>query len=79
MKKPKTGADVFTSPLLDVDEAAAYLNVSPATVRRFRRDGVLPVVKLGGQSRSRIRFRRTDVEALIESGYTPATKGPLAP
>ena len=67
------------SPLLTVDEAAAYLNVTPSTVRRFRRDGVLPVVKLGGQVKSRIRFRRCDVEALIESGYSPATTGPLAP
>jgi excisionase family DNA binding protein len=67
-----------TSPLLTVDEAATYLNVTPATVRRFRRDGVLPVIKLGGQSKSRIRFRRADVDALIESGYTAATAGPLA-
>lgn len=70
--------DPSISPLLTVDETAAYLNVTPSTVRRFRRDGVLPVVKLGGHAKSRIRFRRTDVEALIESGYMPATTGPLA-
>ena len=66
------------SPLLTVDEAATYLNVTPATVRRFRRDGLLPVIKLGGHTKSRIRFRRADIDALIESGYTPATTGPLA-
>lgn len=67
------------SPLLTVDEAAAYLNVTASTVRRFRRDGLIPVVKLGGQAKSRIRFRRADIDALIESGYSPATAGPLAP
>ena len=64
--------------LLTVDEVATLLNVAPQTVRRFRRDGVLPVVKLGGKSKSRIRFRECDVLALIESGYQHATSGPLA-
>lgn len=78
MKKPKTGGDVFNSPLFDPDETAAYLNVSIATVRRFRRDGVLPVVKLGGKSKSRIRFRQSDLDALIAANTSPATTGPLA-
>ena len=78
MKKPRTGGDVFKSPLLDVDETAVYLNVSPATVRRLRRDGVLPVVKLGGKSKSRIRFRQADLDALIAANTSPATTGPLA-
>ena len=64
--------------LLTVDEVAILLNVAPSTVRRFRRDGLLPVIKLGGQTKSRIRFRRTDVEALIEAGLIPASTGPLA-
>ncbi len=64
--------------LLTVDETADYLNLTPQTVRRLHRDGVLPSVKLGGKSKSRIRFKQSDLDAVIESGYRPATSGPLA-
>lgn len=50
-----------------------------ATVVRLDRDGVLPKIKLGGKVKSRVRYRRADLDALIESGYSPATSGPLAP
>jgi excisionase family DNA binding protein len=64
--------------LLDVPETALYLNCPEQTVRRLVRDGVIPVVKIGGKKRSRIRIRRIDLDALIEANYTPATTGPLA-
>lgn len=64
--------------LLTVAQTADRLNVSEPTIRRFTRDGVLPVVKLGGKAKSRIRIRNSDVDALIENGYRAATTGPLA-
>jgi excisionase family DNA binding protein len=64
--------------LLTVDETADYLNLTPQTVRRLHRDGVLPSVKIGGKAKSRIRFKQGDLDALIESGYRPASTGPLA-
>lgn len=74
MQKSKTGVD----RLLDRPQAAAYLNVSVATVIRLDRDGLLPKIKLGGKAKSRVRYRRADLDALIASGYMPATSGPLA-
>lgn len=65
-------------PLLTIPEAAAYLNVSVPTMWRLRRDGVVPVVKLGNKAKSRVRVRREDLDALIAAGYQPATSGPLA-
>lgn len=65
-------------PLLTIPEAAAYLNVSVPTMWRLRRDGVVPVVKLGDKTKSRVRVRREDLDALIAAGYQPATSGPLA-
>lgn len=64
--------------LLDVWEACDVLNMPEGTVRRLIRDGVIPVVKLGGKSKSRIRVRRQDLDALIAANYVPATSGPLA-
>ena len=64
--------------LLEVWEVADYLNLTEGTVRRLIRDGVIPVVKLGGKKKSRIRVRRSDLDALIAANYRPATSGPLA-
>lgn len=55
-----------------------YLNLTEGTVRRLIRDGVIPIVKLGGKVKSRIRVRRADLDALIAANYHPATTGPLA-
>jgi excisionase family DNA binding protein len=73
MKKPKT-----VDPLLDVPQVAAYINAPQGTVRRLIRNGVIPVVKLGGKDKSRIRVKRSDLDALIAANYHPATSGPLA-
>lgn len=64
--------------LMEVLDAADYLNLTEGTVRRLIRDGVIPVVKLGGKKKSRIRVRRGDLDALIAANYRPATSGPLA-
>lgn len=58
--------------LLNAREVAAALGVSPLTVRRLAADGVLDPVRF--QPKSRLRFRRDDIESLIESG-APASSG----
>jgi excisionase family DNA binding protein len=51
-----------TPSLLNVEQAAAYLSLSPSTVYKLSSRGELPHVKLGG----RLRFRRGDLDAYIE-------------
>lgn len=47
---------------LSPDEAAARLNVAPATIRKWCRDGKLPCIKLGRLW----RIRETDLNRLKE-------------
>lgn len=49
------------SDMLTEKEVAAQLKVSPATVRRWRRSGKLPFVKLGRL----VRFFPAAVEAFV--------------
>jgi excisionase family DNA binding protein len=49
--------------LLTVAETAAYLKVSPVTVRRYIKSKRLPCVRVGRN----IRVRKEDVEALPET------------
>jgi excisionase family DNA binding protein len=49
-------------PHLKVDEAAQYLRIHPATVRRLMRDGQLQGVKLG----KRWFIARNSLVALVE-------------
>ena len=51
------------NPLLTVDEAAAYCRVSKSTIQKWRRDGLIPCVRMF----SDIRFRRSDLNKFIES------------
>jgi excisionase family DNA binding protein len=49
--------------LMTIEEVVARLRISLGSVRRFIRDGRLRSVRIGGKL---IRFRRADVEALIQ-------------
>ena len=64
-----------TAELLDRYQAEDYLNVSGSTLEKWVRAGLLPVVRLGGQPRSRLRFRRADLDAFIQRSTTPAKAG----
>ncbi len=57
--------------LLTVEEAAAYLRVTPPTVYRLLRAGKLPGVKVGRQWRVRL----ADLEALLTSPPAPSSRG----
>ena len=49
--------------LLDVGEAAAYLNTTERHIRRLRNEMRLPYVKFG----SKLRFLRDDLDAYVEA------------
>jgi excisionase family DNA binding protein len=73
-----TSTHAQPDPLLDLWQVADYLGYSEPAVRRLVRDGVIPIIKLGGKKRSHIRVRQSALDALIEASTTPATTGPLA-
>lgn len=57
-----TSPPMVTPPdLLTAAEVSDYFRVSPSTVARWRRTHVLTGYKVGGT----LRFRRSDVEALL--------------
>lgn len=45
--------------LLDISEAAQFLNVSETSLRRWTNDGLLPCLRIG--RRRERRFRRADL------------------
>lgn len=53
------------SPLMDVNEVAAYLHLSPATIYSKRTRGEFPkgtIVKLSGK----LLFKRAKIEQMVE-------------
>lgn len=64
-------AGVPESPLespemLSCREVAHLLHVKRRTVERWAKRGLLPVVRLGSPERPVLRFRSSDVKAVIE-------------
>ena len=59
--------------LIDVHEAAALLALKPATLYQWAYQRRIPVVKLFGP-RGALRFRLSDVEALIARSLRPALR-----
>jgi excisionase family DNA binding protein len=55
--------------LLRVNEAAALLNLKPATVRAWIQQRRLPFVRLSLRA---VRLRRADVEKIISQGFVGA-------
>ncbi len=58
--------------LLNVKEAARLLKLTPGGVYASVARRQLPVVRLG----KRLRFRQSDLEKLIASGFTPVEQEP---
>lgn len=57
------------SELLTSREVAEELRVHRATVLRWAREGTVPAIRLPGKG---IRFRRSDVEAVLATPAGPA-------
>jgi len=73
----KSSLKLVQPDLLDMWQVADYLGITEPAARRLVRDGVIPIVKIGGKPKSRIRVKRIDLDALIEASTTPAKSGPL--
>jgi excisionase family DNA binding protein len=59
--------DIDSPPLRTVNQLAAYLGVTRATVYKLVRGGDLPAVVVG----KRLRFRAEDVDAYLEREAAP--------
>lgn len=66
-------------PLLDIEQAARFLNVSETSLRRWTNDGRLACLRVG--RRRERRFRKADLLAFMEqepSGHMPLGRGVAA-
>jgi transcriptional repressor of dcmA and dcmR len=63
--------------LLNIKQAAEFLNVSEVSLRRWTNDGRLPCLRVG-RKRER-RFRHEDLVAFLEARVPPATPPPEGP
>lgn len=59
--------------LLNVREAAEYLGLQPSTLYQWAYERKVPTVKLLGKS---LRFRRSDLDRIIDRGVRPALESP---
>ena len=57
--------------LFDIKEAAKFLCLKPATLRRWTFTRKIPFVKLGARA---VRYRRADLERFIAEGQRPALR-----
>lgn len=62
-----------TPRFLNVSEAADFLGVSAASLRKWSDDGLVPVYRTPGGQR---RFSAADLEVFLESMRQPAAPGP---
>jgi excisionase family DNA binding protein len=60
--------------LMTAEEVAEHLRVSEGTINQWVKAGRIPVVKVGKLN----RFRRSDIEAWVESNSKPAENGGAA-
>ena len=61
--------------LLNIREAADFLNVSQMTLRRWTNEGSLRCYRIGGKRERRFTIR--DLQDYIKSGARPASPGPV--
>lgn len=52
--------------MLSIDEAAAYMSMSPKTIYGWLGKHKIPYYKLGANQRSRVRINRADLDALLQ-------------
>lgn len=57
----------LTTDLLTTQEVAEMCRVTPSTVARWAKSGVLPAITIGPRT---LRFRRGDVESLLHPDAT---------
>lgn len=70
-----TNIQTLEKDWLTVKEAAAYLSVSPFTIRRWLKEGKLPHKKLGTSKNSSIRVSSLGIEKYLQSTGTKLHTG----
>lgn len=68
-----TASDPATPRLLNIAEAAAYLNIPAATLRGKVTQRKVPFTRIGRH----VRFTPQHLAAIIAAGEQPALRGPL--
>ena len=63
MQNPKHDRD----GLLDKAEAAEFLHISPRTLDAYMRQRRIPYYKLGRGRNAVVRFKRADLEAILDT------------
>jgi excisionase family DNA binding protein len=61
-RKPPQSSPFVPEPLLDTDEAAAFIRIHPKTLQRFAREGQIQGIHIG----KLWRFRQSALEKWIE-------------
>jgi len=61
----------FSSPLVTAEEVAALLKVSPKSIYRWAKEGLLPAFREGRL----VRFRESDVETFVKDRVGRMTRG----
>lgn len=67
-----TPMDSNAERLMTVEEAAEYLRLAEGTIKNRVSDGTIPYLKAGGL----VRFRRSELDAWMESHREPANTTP---
>lgn len=62
------------SEWLTAREAAAHLKVSPRTLVRWARSGLIPAHRLSGTGRITWRFLRSELDAMLGASSGPAER-----
>jgi len=57
----------MTPDIMDISEAASYLNIKKGTLYRLAKNGKIPAAKIGGQW----RFKRDRLDELFRLGEVP--------
>ena len=57
----------MTPDIMDISEAATYLNIKKGTLYRLAKNGKVPAAKIGGQW----RFKRDRLDELFHLGEDP--------
>lgn len=66
----KTRTEIFNETWIDGQDVLLALNISPRTLQTLRDSGTLPFSRLNGK----FYYKVSDLEALLESNYSPNLK-----
>ena len=69
--RPMLGGEVY----LTGEEVCSQLQLSTRTLQEYRKLGTLPFCKIG----SKILYKQSDIQAMLERHYNPIPKKPWRP